>query len=160
LIQQLATVCERGLLVQNLSLQTDSTDLLGGYKPLDMKTVARKVYSEFVDIFVSTFSRKQNLKFLKYASSMLEKLNWKKLSQCFQRAAQLGTAKMAESSTNERTTGPTVDSWNKFSKTCERFERQRLSCDAGLAFAFSEGVLVDAITHGKWYVSVFSGPCG
>ena len=154
LIQQLATICERDLLVQNLSLQTDSTDLLGGFKPLDMKMVARKVYGEFVDIFVSTFSRKQNLKFLKFASSMLEKSNWKKLSQCFQRAADLGTAKMATTVENARKIGPTANSWRKFSELCERFERQRLSCDAGLAFAFSEGLLVDAITLGKWYVSL------
>ena len=151
LIQQLATICERDMIVQNLSLQTDSTDLLGGYKPLDIKTLARKIYGEFVDIFVSTFSRKQNMKFLKYASSMLEKSNWKKLSQCFQRAAALGTTKMAKEKKRSGS-GPTIDTWNIFSMACERFERQRLSCDAGLAFAFAEGVLVDAIVHGKWYV--------
>jgi midasin len=144
--------------VQNLSLQTDSTDLLGGFKPLDMKTVARKLYAEFVDIFVSTFSRKQNLNFLQYASSMLERANWKTLSQCFQRAAKLGTAKMAEANADARRTGPTADSWDTFARACERFERKRVSCDAGLAFAFSEGVLVDAIVHGKWCVFFTIGP--
>ena len=100
-IQQLAARCERTLIVQNLSLQTDSTDLLGGYRPLEIQNVARNVYKDFVDAFVSSFSRKQNLKFLQYASSMVEKSNWKKLSQCFKRAAHLGLKKMKESSNSD-----------------------------------------------------------
>lgn len=155
LIQQLAANCERELIVQNLSLQTDSTDLLGGYRPLELRNVARKVYQDFVDIFVATFSRKQNAKFLQYASSMHEKSNWKKMSQCLQRAAKLGLAKMKEQTAENSTSASsqsvaTLSSWTDFSKTSERFERQRLSCDAGLAFVFSEGALVDAIQSGKW----------
>ena len=157
LVQQLAVSCERELIVQNLSLQTDSTDLLGGYKPLEIRNVARKVYQEFVNLFVATFSRKQNAKFLQFAASMLEKASWKKLSQCFQRASQLGESKMKEQDidpalASSKKKMALTRSWNIFAKTAERFERQRLSCDAGLAFVFSEGVLVDAIQNGKWYV--------
>ncbi|CAJ1949588.1 unnamed protein product [Cylindrotheca closterium] len=155
LIQQLAANCERELIVQNLSLQTDSTDLLGGYKPLEIKNVARRVYNDFVHIFVSTFSRKQNAKFLQYAASMQEKSNWKKLSQCFQRASQLGLAKMKEQSVNadqvlSKKQVALKLAWQKFVDSADRFEKQRLTCDAGLAFVFSEGVLVDAIQNGKW----------
>ena len=153
-IQQLATRCERTLIVQNLSLQTDSTDLLGGYRPLEIQNIARNVYKDFVDTFVSSFSRKQNLKFLQYASSMLEKSNWKKLSQCFKRAAQLGLKKMKEREENgdTLTSETNLETWQNFVKKADRFERQRLSCDAGLAFEFAEGALVDAIQTGKWYV--------
>lgn len=155
MVQQLAAMCERELVVQNLSLQTDSTDLLGGFKPLELKNVARKVYLDFVDLFVSTFSRKQNAKFLQFASSMLEKESWKKLSQCFQRAAQLGISKMKErkDADGDNSTGKdralSLD-WDRFKESATKFERQILSCDAGLAFIFSEGALVDAIKNGKW----------
>ena len=151
-IQQLAASCERTLIVQNLSLQTDSTDLLGGYRPLEIQNVARNVYKDFVDTFVSSFSRKQNLKFLQYASSMLEKSNWKKLSQSFKKAAQLGLQKMKERQENQDIllSDSMVETWQNFAKKAERFERQRVSCDAGLAFEFAEGALVDAIQTGKW----------
>eukprot|EP00536_Pseudo-nitzschia_multiseries_P001226 jgi/Psemu1/180444/e_gw1.15.197.1 len=151
-IQQLAVRCERTLVVQNLSLQTDSTDLLGGYRPLEIQNVARNVYKEFVDTFVSSFSRKQNLKFLQYASLMLEKSNWKKLSQSFKRAAQLGLKKIKErqKNSNPPMSDSMIESWQNFAKKAERFERQRVSCDAGLAFEFAEGALVDAIQTGKW----------
>lgn len=154
LVQQLASLCERELIVQNLSLQTDSTDLLGGYKPLELKNVARTTYQEFVDLFVSTFSRKQNAKFLQFAASALEKGDWKKLSQCFQRAAKLGTAQMEErlSKVESSSNLELSRSWGRFRESATKFERQMISCDAGLAFVFSEGALVDAIQCGKWYV--------
>eukprot|EP00980_Cylindrotheca_fusiformis_P010228 scaffold2271_cov130-Cylindrotheca_fusiformis.AAC.23 len=155
LVQQLAVNCERELIVQNLSLQTDSTDLLGGYKPLEIRNVARRVYNEFVNIFVATFSRKQNTKFLQYAASMMEKSNWKKLSQCFQRASQLGLSKMKEQVQDgvvpaSKKRHSLSRAWGEFSRSAGRFEKQRVSCDAGLAFMFAEGVLVDAIQSGKW----------
>lgn len=160
LVQQLARNCERELIVQNLSLQTDSTDLLGGYKPLEIRNVARRVYNEFVNLFVATFSRKQNSDFLQYAVSMLEKSNWHKLSQCFRRASQLGLSKMKSQGQDaavlqSKKRMALSRSWVKFSRTSERFEKQRVSCDAGLAFVFAEGVLVDAIQSGKWYVEWF-----
>ena len=94
MLQQLARYAGRDLIVQNLSLQTDSTDLLGGYRPLEITHIARKVYLEFVDIFVATFSRSQNADFLKFTASMFEKKQWKRLAQCFTRAAALGMAKV------------------------------------------------------------------
>ncbi len=81
--------------MQNLSLQTDSTDLLGGYKPLEMRHVARGAYDKFVDLFVSSFSRSQNAQFLKYVLTAFEKGDWKKLAQCFLKAAGMGTNKVS-----------------------------------------------------------------
>lgn len=148
-IQQLARLAERDLIVQNLSLQTDSTDLLGGFKPLEVKNVARKTYEEFVNLFVSTFSRKQNSKFLQFAALSLEKENWKKLSQCFHRASHLGNTKMKQESfaTNHDALSTR---WKAFEASALKFERQMISCESGLAFEFSEGALVDAIQQGKW----------
>ena len=95
LVQRLANLTGRSLLVQNLSLQTDSTDLLGGYKPLEMRHVARGVYDKFVDLFVSSFSRSQNAAFLKFVLGAFEKKDWKKLAQCFLKAAGMGENKVS-----------------------------------------------------------------
>ena len=144
LVQQLARLTGREVVVQNLSLQTDSTDLLGGFRPLEIKHLARRIYQDFVDIFTSSFSRKSNADFLRFTQSALNKGQWKKLSQCFQRASKLGLNKVKERQDDS------VEKWNAFSLTAERFEQQRLACDSGLAFEFSEGGLVEAIRSGKW----------
>jgi midasin len=94
-VQRLANLTGRTLIVQNLSLQTDSTDLLGGYKPLEMRHVARGVYGEFVELFVSCFSRSQNAQFLNFVLTAFEKNDWKKLAQCFLKAASMGENKVS-----------------------------------------------------------------
>jgi midasin (ATPase involved in ribosome maturation) len=40
--------------------------------------------------------------------------------------------------------------WSEFRSTAERFERQRVASESGLAFLFTEGALIDAIRTGKW----------
>lgn len=40
--------------------------------------------------------------------------------------------------------------WASFQSIAERFERQRVASESGLAFLFTEGALVDAIRTGKW----------
>jgi midasin len=146
ILQHLADLAGRSLVVQNLSLQTDSTDLLGGYRPLEIQHVARRVYQTFVDLFTSTFSRKQNSEFLVFAASAHQKNQWKKLSQCFRRSAKQGLDKMKGMEVDTSS----INAWKEFSEMAERFEQQRLACDSGLAFVFAEGALVDAIRRGSW----------
>jgi len=145
LVQRLAYASGRDLVVQNLSLQTDSTDLLGGFRPVEVKQIARQIYERFVELFVTTFSRKQNAEFLDYITTSFEKRQWKRLSQCFRRASKMGLDRFQNSQNDER-----ADAWHDFSIAAERFERQRMAVDSSLAFAFTEGALVDAIKTGKW----------
>jgi midasin len=149
-VQELARLSGRELVVQNLSLQTDSTDLLGGYRPLEIKHVAKAVYQDFVDLFSLTFSRKQNAQFLEYASSALMKQQWHKLSQCFQKAAKMGWSKVEERAGANQSDHSSVVAWKRFRADADRFEQQRIACDAGMAFAFTEGALVEAVRKGKW----------
>lgn len=94
LLQRLANLSGHELIVQNLSLQTDSTDLLGGYRPLEIVHIARNVYTDFLDLFVSSYSQKGNKQFLDFVTAAYEKRQWKRLSQCFQRAAKKGLEKV------------------------------------------------------------------
>ena len=43
-----------------------------------------------------------------------------------------------------------LESWANFRTAAERFDRQRIASESGLAFLFTEGALVDAIRTGKW----------
>ena len=43
-----------------------------------------------------------------------------------------------------------LESWTEFRSVAERFDRQRIASESGLAFSFTEGALVDAIRTGKW----------
>ena len=54
-VQHLAECVGQKLVVQNLNIQSDTTDLLGGFKPVDIATVARPLVEKFVELFQATF---------------------------------------------------------------------------------------------------------
>ncbi len=93
-LQKLAKLAGVDLIVQNLSLQTDTSDLLGGYRPVEIHYAARELYLKFVDLFAGTYSQAQNSEFLVFVSSAYEQKKWKLLSQCFRKASKMGLHKV------------------------------------------------------------------
>jgi len=59
LVQQIASSLGIKLIVQNMSLQTDGTDLLGGYRPVEISRVARNLVESFLDLFPRVFFCKE-----------------------------------------------------------------------------------------------------
>ncbi|GMH65392.1 hypothetical protein TrST_g10125 [Triparma strigata] len=144
LLQKLASRLNRTLTVQNLSLNTDGSDLLGGYKPVEIKHYVKPIYNAFVSIFTRTFSRSNNDKFLKYVKGSYEKCEWKKLSKCFVKAGKMGGEKF------EGIRGKEAVEWEAFQRDALRFEKIRKSGETGMAFTFKEGALVKCIREGGW----------
>ena len=79
-----------------MSLQTDSSDLLGGYRPLELKQLARPIYLKFVELFVSQFSKSKNEQFLEYINAAYEKQHWKKFSQAIRKGIMMGMTKVGK----------------------------------------------------------------
>lgn len=75
-VQYLATQCAVSLKVVNMSQQSDSSDLLGGYKPVEMKQIVAPVREKFEMLFCKTFSRKQNVKFLSHIQRCFAQQQW------------------------------------------------------------------------------------
>jgi midasin (ATPase involved in ribosome maturation) len=57
-VQYLADQLDQKLVVQNLSQQTDSSDLLGGFKPVEMRILCIPLKAKFDQLFPKTFSKK------------------------------------------------------------------------------------------------------
>ncbi|GMH86349.1 hypothetical protein TL16_g10510 [Triparma laevis f. inornata] len=136
-LQKLAGRCGRKLVVQNLSLSTDGGDLLGGYKPVEIKNYVTKIYNTFLHLFASTFSRTQNAQFLTFVKQAYKKHQWKKLSACFIKAGKMGGEKVEA--------GRGGKEWEGF-----RRDAKRRSSETGLAFTFTEGILITCIKEGSW----------
>ena len=115
LVQELAKAIGRELLVQNMSLQTDAADLLGGYRPVDIRTLARPLLVRFLELFPKLFSRTANMKFLAAVAQLFERRSWPKLAAALQGATQRSFAKLkklraaASSSSNGDESGKAVD---------------------------------------------------
>ena len=62
IVQQLAQTLGHKLVVVNLSQQSEVGDLLGGYKPINPRTLAMPMKDEFDDLLRLTFPSRQNSK--------------------------------------------------------------------------------------------------
>ncbi|RMJ23781.1 hypothetical protein PHISP_05349 [Aspergillus sp. HF37] len=162
-IQQLATLMRQKLTVVNLSQQSESTDLLGGFKPVNIRTMAIPMLDEFNHLFESTFSARKNQKFLSSVSKSVAAGNWPRLINLWHEAVRL--AQGVFNATNDLSTEeqPTKkrklespkyqhlrQRWERFTAQLSDFEAQVSQGDAKFSFAFVQGKIVQALRNGEW----------
>jgi len=76
-ITYLASVLRHPLVSLNLSHQTESSDLLGGFKPIDSRIAAAELQDQFVELFGLTFNRRKNEKFETEVRKAVSETKWK-----------------------------------------------------------------------------------
>jgi len=59
-VQELAKLHGKTLHVFNMNQNTDSSDLLGGFKPVDLKFLLRPIYELFLGVFKTLFKTEKN----------------------------------------------------------------------------------------------------
>lgn len=159
IIQHLAASMGQTLVVQNLNIQSDSSDLVGGFKPVEIHLLARPLYMSFVDLFTTTFSQKSNANFLNLVRVAFEHKDWKKMVKGMQKAIQMANTKLNNDTDGDasnkmavRGASPNVlaSKWDEFDAELIRFNRQKEQVESHFAFAFVEGVLVKALREGHW----------
>lgn len=162
-IQQLATLMRQKLTVVNLSQQSESTDLLGGFKPVSIRTMAVPMLDEFNQLFELTFSAKKNQKFISSVSKSVASGNWVRLVTLWHEAVRLANGvfhpKEAGNGDEQPSKKRKLDSpkyqylrqrWESFETQLRDFEAQVSQGDAKFAFAFVQGKIVRALRNGEW----------
>ena len=143
-VQYLAESLGHKLIVVNMNQQSDSSDLLGGYKPVDFSAIALPIRREFEELFTITYqSNERNLKYLNYIT---QQFNAKKYDEMFQ--LMLHPYKKDPS----KAKGDMHKRWEDF---VHRIEELRTKCLLDekryqVAFAYVEGSLVRAMRAGHW----------
>ena len=97
IIQHLASLMGQRLVVQNLNVQTDSSDILGGFRPVQMRQLVVPVYDEFMRLFKATeISAQENAKFLKMMQQALVRSKWRTICRGFAMMVQVVRKKIRE----------------------------------------------------------------
>lgn len=173
-VQQLAELLGHKLIAVNLSQQSEVGDLLGGFKPVNMRTLAVPLKEEFEDLFAATgISASKNQKYLEQVGKCFAKGQWSRVSKLWKEAPkmfnkivrelervnaeQAETRDGDEQPTKRRKTQSKLQTlldlrprWNTFARNLDQFEVQ-VSAGAGtFAFSFVEGNLVKAVRNGDW----------
>ncbi|KAH8671889.1 hypothetical protein BGZ60DRAFT_514599 [Tricladium varicosporioides] len=170
-VQQLADSLGYKLTAVNLSQQSEVGDLLGGFKPVNVRSLAIPLKDEFDELFASTgISATKNQKYLEQLGKAVAKAQWSKASKFWREAPKMFDKILSElkkKELNGRSTGEQpikrrktesrLDSllhlkprWQRFSENLEQFDIQLSGGSKGFAFTFVEGNIVKAVRNGDW----------
>jgi midasin len=84
-VQFLADAVGRQLVVMNLNQQTETSDLLGGFKPVDLRTLCAPLRTAAERLFPLTFSRTENAAVLDTLRRCYAEQKWTKFIQLLRR---------------------------------------------------------------------------
>ncbi|EKX38425.1 hypothetical protein GUITHDRAFT_77201, partial [Guillardia theta CCMP2712] len=138
IVQYVASQVGTKLAVVNLSQQTDSGDLLGGFKPIDVRCLAQSLLDELLELLPRVTSKSKNSSFLQACKNRFEAKNWKGMVKLLKQATQLTLSKRMRRR------------WDVFAESVAEFERKVESTQGKFAFTFVDGILVKALKEGFW----------
>ncbi|KAG8629056.1 hypothetical protein KVT40_002921 [Elsinoe batatas] len=169
-IQYLADVLGKRLTPFNMSQQSESGDLLGGFKPISTRTIIIPLQDEFDHLFKTTFPTRaleKNQDFFDMLNRALSKQRWLSVCKCWDKAWHMfeDFRRSRSSSPPKRSTDDgaplkkrkvAVSSdlqarWERFRTSAKDVEaRLRSGADSAVAFSFVEGGVIKAAKEGDW----------
>jgi midasin len=171
-IQQLADSLGYKLTAVNLSQQSEVGDLLGGFKPVNIRSLAIPLKEEFDDLFASTgISATRNQKYLDQLGKVVAKGQWSRASKLWREAPRMFEKILSDISkvesarpihggeqpTKRRKTESRLQAllnlkprWERFSQDLDQFDVQLSGGSKGFAFTFVEGNIIKAVRNGDW----------
>lgn len=173
-VQQLADSLGHKLIAVNLSQQSEVGDLLGGFKPVNVRSLAVPLKEEFEDLFAATgISASKNQKYLEQAGKCFAKSQWSKLSKLWKEAPKMFVKIITELERSQAEQADARDGdaqpakrrktqsklqtllelrprWDSFARNLEQFDVQISGGSGAFAFSFVEGNLVKAVRNGDW----------
>ena len=109
-------------------MQSDASELVGGYKPVELQHIARPLYVCFTKLFSRTFSLKSNGVFLKKMRNAFDGRRWKQFSRGLENAVELAQMRLArqwdDCISHCDGTGPGTDS----KRGCRKRAREAAKC--------------------------------
>lgn len=178
LVQQLAKLLNKKLIIVNCHFQTEVSDLIGGFKPVNKAQLAATLYHRFFEFFSAMFSVEANSGFVHKTRVAVTKKRYKKLCLLFKKAAEMARVKLEQDprtgrtepivkkqkvngggsvETGSRAMGASQNSQPTLHQTLDRFENdviafqeQITSNKSGFGFSFQEGPLLQSLTEGHW----------
>lgn len=78
-VTYLASLLRRPLISLNLSQQTEASDLLGGFRPVDARVRGSELMEQWSELFGGTFSRKRNAGFEDSVRKAVREGRWKRV---------------------------------------------------------------------------------
>ncbi|XP_049611993.1 midasin isoform X4 [Syngnathus scovelli] len=146
-VQHLAKITGHKLMVVNMNQQSDTADLLGGYKPVDHRQILLPLREAFEDLFSQTYSRKQNLAFLGHVQTCFREKRWHDLLKLMDHVCKSFRTKKLQGNPSAALL---KEKWEFMATKLSQTQQQIRACETAMIFAFVEGTLAKAVKKGDW----------
>ena len=166
IVQRLAGLLNQNLTVVNLSQQSETGDLLGGYKPVNMRALAVPMKEEFDELMELTFSSKRNQHYIDTLGKSIAKGRWERALTLWQEALRMIETRIKHADPPVDISNPEPHAkkrklqypkiqklksrWDRFASEVQTFQMHLASGSRGYAFSFVEGNIVKAARKGEW----------
>nr|CAJ2472382.1 unnamed protein product [Leishmania braziliensis] len=146
IVQYLADQLGQTLVVHNLNQQTDTSDFMGGWKPLDVGVTVRDLYSGFTELFATCFNVEKNAQFLNILQRSINDRKWERaLNQIIK-----GCTSFKEKNAKVVYDAPLLQQWKDLEQSTKELLDTVEKTKTNFAFHFEEGSLVKAWREGHW----------
>ncbi|KAK6348296.1 AAA ATPase midasin [Orbilia javanica] len=166
-VQHLANLLNVKLTVHNFSQQTESSDLMGGFQPMDLSRIGMEMATNFDSLFRRTFPSKKNLTFLDQFDQAVLHKQWKKVVRFWLKAIEMANKHLAAPTEAEDPEDGILNprkrrkleigndksiaaEWEAFIAQVSSFDTQLKGSPQQAIFNFVEGLLVKAVRNGEW----------
>ena len=148
-IQYLAQTLNKTLKISNLSRGTDSADLFGGFKPMNLGSFFKLLLDDFSLILENLFNASKNLDFFANAANLYLEKKFSSLSKLILKSVlQIRNSSKIQSNVNFWKFEETLTSiLNRASWFLENASNQS---SEGAMFDFCKGILWKALERGDW----------
>lgn len=162
-VQYLASQLGIDLVTLNLSQQTESSDLLGSFKPLEPRVPAAELHNVWYDLFEATFCARRNARFVDLERKALQGGRWSRLVVLWKESIRMANERRERKmkQLDEARRGDATIADGDSAKTAKKRRTERGSTFAS-ASALEEGMERENSMHRSWQlfdaqVSDFAG---
>lgn len=146
-VQYLAHQTGHTLSVVNMNNQSDVADLVGGFKPVDLKFIINPIRVEFDDLFRTTFNSMKNEAFLNKVLVCYRSGNHSVLVQTILKVCDHFYDKNRQSP--DQFSKEIQLRWHEMTMKLKKLDAQ-LNKSVNISFSFIPGSLVKCIRDGEW----------
>ncbi|TDG46488.1 hypothetical protein AWZ03_007049 [Drosophila navojoa] len=142
-VQYLAERTDHKLVAINMNNQSDVSDLVGGFKPVELNYVLAPLRYEFEYLFGETFNADKNQQFMRIFATHFNNGRYSVIIRTMLSVTNNMFSKPQHKS------NPFLPRWQTLHEKLQRLQLQ-LDKSINISFAFIPGSLVNSISNGDW----------
>eukprot|EP01022_Parablepharisma_sp_SALTPOND_P017058 TRINITY_DN2645_c0_g1_i1.p1 TRINITY_DN2645_c0_g1~~TRINITY_DN2645_c0_g1_i1.p1 ORF type:complete len:5413 (+),score=668.55 TRINITY_DN2645_c0_g1_i1:2932-19170(+) len=145
IVQQIAKMMNKKLVVYNMNCMSDASDLMGGFKPVAPKFVLLPFVESFLKLFCEVVDKDANQAFIGTLTSAFNKNQYQKVFKCVDTALTAFKGQMIKKGDPKM-----VERITSMQEENKVLQKKIVQMKGHFAYQYIEGALVKSLQNGDW----------